>query len=93
MLNEIGSTGLKDGFRHLEHRFMGSQLLDLVTQKQADPQRASDDARAVKQQIPRFYPTQQSVWSTLVQIGYCEICFARKCHGWDEQVCTYQQQH
>jgi hypothetical protein len=72
---------------------MGSQLLDLVAQKQADTQRTSNDARAIEQKIPWFYSTQQGIWSALMQVGYREICLARKYYERDEEVSNHHQQH
>jgi hypothetical protein len=72
---------------------MGSQLLDLVTQKQADTQCPGNDASAIKQEIPWFYPTQQGIGSPLMQVGYGKIRLARKYYERDEQVCNHHQQH
>jgi hypothetical protein len=72
---------------------MGSQLFDLVAQKQADTQRTGNDARAIEQKIPWSYATQQGIWGALMQVGYRKICLARKSYEWDEQVCNHHQQH
>jgi hypothetical protein len=72
---------------------MGSTLFDLVAQKQADTQCTGDDARAIEQKIPWSYSTQQGIWSALMQVGYREICLARKYYERDEQVCNHHQQH
>ena len=93
LLNQISPAGLKDDLRHLEHRLMGSQLLDLVAQKQADTQRTSDDARAIEQKIPWSDTPQQGIWSALMQVGYREICLAREHAQRDEEVSNHHQQH
>jgi hypothetical protein len=72
---------------------MGSTLFDLVAQKQADTQCTGDDARAIEQKIPWSYTTQQGVWSTLVQVGYCKIRLAGKYRQGDERVCNRHRQH
>ena len=72
---------------------MGSQLLDLMAKKQADPERAGDDTRAVEEEIPWFYATQQGVRSPLVQVGYRKICLAGEDHRRDEQVCSHHNHH
>ena len=72
---------------------MGSQLLDLVAQKQADTQCTGDDACAIEQKIPWSYTTQHGIGSTLMQVGYRQIRLARESYERDEQVCNHHQQH
>jgi hypothetical protein len=72
---------------------MGSQLLDLAAQIQADTQRTSDDARAIEQKIPWSYTTQHGIWSTLMQVGYREIRLAGEHRQRDEEVSNHHQQH
>ena len=71
---------------------MGSQLLDLVAQKQADTQRTGNDARTIEEKIPWFYAPQQGIRSTLVQVRYREIRLAGKYRQWNEKVCGHHQQ-
>jgi hypothetical protein len=58
---------------------MGSQLLDLVAQKQADTQRAGDDARTIKQQIMVLH---QRGMRPPMQVRDCEIGLAHSDEGY-----------
>ncbi len=52
LLDQVRLAGLEDDLGDIEHRLVGRQILDLPPQKQADAQRADDDERSVKQQVP-----------------------------------------